>query len=260
MSIDLFLELHQLITKDTKDDQGEIPRLRKKDELIKVTDKMTGEIYHEAPDMNFVNKELKQLVKYANNELPDERFTHPVVKAILLHFWIGYLHPFTDGNGRMARLMFYWYLIKNGYWAFMYLPISKTIKKSPQQYAMAYVYSEQDDNDLTYFIDYNFKKIELALNEFKKYLDKTSSENLQMKNNVQEKYQLNIRQINLLKYFHGDEQARTNINSHISINDVARQTAHNDLKDLLKKDFLTTKKIGRNVYYYGTEKIRKHFR
>ena len=259
MSMDLFLELHHLITKDTKDEQGETPRLRKKNESIKVTDKMTGEIYHEAPKMSFVNKELKQLIKYANNELQDEKFTHPIVKAILLHFWVAYLHPFTDGNGRMARLIFYWYLIKNGYWAFMYLPISKTIKKSSQQYAMSYIYSEQDDNDLTYFVDYNFRKIKLALKDFKKYLDKTSNENLKMKKNVQEKYQLNIRQINLLKYFHGDDNARTNINAHMNINDISKKTAIKDLKDLVKNDFLEAKKIGRNVYYYGTRKIRKYF-
>lgn len=260
MSLDLLVELHSLITKDTKDAQGETPRMRKKNEPIKVTDKLTGEIYHEAPDMKFVKKELVKFVKFANDELDDEAFTHPIIKAMMLHFWIGYLHPFTDGNGRLARLIFYWYLIKNGYWAFMYLPISKAIKKSPQQYAMAYVYSEQDDNDLTYFIDYNFKKINLALEDFKKYLDEKSKENVVMKNNLEAEFDFNLRQVHLLQYLYGDNESRTNISAHMNVNNVSKKTAITDLKELSKEGFLEERKFGRNIYYYGTDKIRKYFK
>ncbi len=117
---------------------------------------------------------MEKLIQFSNDEPENATFIHPVIKAIIIHFWIGYLHPFTDGNGRLARLLFYWYLIKEGYWAFVYLPISKAIKLSPKQYSMAYIYSEQDDNDMTYFIDYNIKKIKLAVREFKKYLEKKS--------------------------------------------------------------------------------------
>ena len=76
---------------------------------------------------------------------------------------IGFIHPFVDGNGRTARALFYWYLLKNGYWLTEYLSISRLIVKSKAQYARAYQYTEMDDNDLTYFIDYNVKKINQAL-------------------------------------------------------------------------------------------------
>ena len=114
MSVDLLFEFHQMITRDTLTPEGEIPHLRKDGEKIFVVDRSSGTIYHQAPEMLFVRKELDKLVKFANDEL-DDSFTHPIVKAIMLHFWIGYLHPFTDGNGRLARLMFYWYLLKKGY-------------------------------------------------------------------------------------------------------------------------------------------------
>jgi Fic family protein len=84
----------------------------------------------------------------------------------LLHFWIGYLHPFADGNGRMARVLFYWYLLRKSYWGFAYLSLSRIIKNSWGQYRDAYIYTEQDDNDLTYFIDYNIRKIQQAKREF----------------------------------------------------------------------------------------------
>lgn len=259
MSMDLILELHSLITKDTIDSQNEKPRMRSGNEPIYITDDIKGIIYYQAPDIEFVKKELKNLIKFANDEFENESFIHPIVKAIMLHFWIGYLHPFTDGNGRLARLLFYWYLIKKDYWAFVYLPISKIIKKSPQQYIMAYVYSEQDDNDITYFLDYNIKKIKLAVIEFEKYLKRQSIKNMQMNKKCDVKYKLNIRQVQLLQYLYGDMDERTTLTAHMNINQVARMTAGKDLKDLVKKRFLVSNKQGRNVYYYATEKIKELF-
>ena len=68
-------------------------------------------IYHIPPKENFLKEQMVDFIKYANDE-GDEGFMHPILKAILIHFWIGYLHPFYDGNGRIARALFYWYLLK----------------------------------------------------------------------------------------------------------------------------------------------------
>lgn len=259
IDMSMLLELHGMITNDTLDSQEEKPRLRIKGEPIYVSDKSTGDIYHEGPGMEFVTKELQRLIDFANNEGGSKVFIHPVVKAIMIHFWIGYLHPFTDGNGRLARLLFYWYLLKEGYWAFAYLPISKIIKKSPVQYIMAYVHTEQDDNDLTYFIDYNFRKIKLALKDFSDYLEKQSSSNLQMKKKSESKHGLNDRQVQLLQYFHGDADARTTMKAHMNVNHVSKMTASKDLKDLVSKGFLEPKKQGWYVYYYATTKVKDLF-
>jgi len=258
MSMALLKELHHLITKNTLDSENEEPRLRKKGDPICVSDDVSGFVYHEGPDMEIVEKELDKLIRFANDET-GESFIHPIIKAIMLHFWIGYLHPFTDGNGRLARLLFYWYLMKKGYWAFAYLPISKVIKRSPKQYIMAYVHSEQDDNDLTYFIDYNIKKIKLAVNEFLEYLEKQSKENSKMKRTCEEKYNLSIRQVQLLQYLHGDKEQRTSLVAHMNVNQVTKKTSSKDLKDLVNKEFLTRVKKGRSVYYYGTDKIKELF-
>lgn len=259
MSMDLILELHAIITDKTLDEQGEKPRMRKPGEPVNVADKITGVIYHKGPDVDFVKKELERMIKFANDEYENEIFIHPVIKAIMLHFWMGYLHPFTDGNGRLARLLFYWYLIRRNYWAFAYLPISKVIKKSPKQYMMAYIYSEQDDNDITYFLDYNIKKIKKAVEEFRKYLENQSQINMQMNKHCEIKYDLNIRQIQLLQYLHGNMDEKTTLGTHMNINQISKMTASTDLKNLVKKGFLHSQKKGRNVYYYGTEKIKELF-
>ncbi len=259
MNIDLLLELHGMITKDTLTCEGEKPHLRKGKDEVFVIDAISGKVYHKAPNADFAEKELKKLILFANDELKVDYFIHPIVKAIMIHFWLGYLHPFTDGNGRLARIIFYWYLLRKGYWAFAYLPISKIIKKSPTQYAMSYVYSEQDDNDLTYFIDYNIRKIKMAVNDFMDYLEKEKKKNLNMNIQARSKYNLNERQIKLLQYLYGAPDERTSLQMHMSIYQISNKPAINDLKDLEKQGFLISKKQGRNIYYYFSDKINKLF-
>jgi len=89
---------------------------------------------------------------------------------------IGYEHPFSDGNGRTARSIFYWFMLKNNFDYFEYISISKLLKEAPKQYGMSFLYSEIDDNDLTYFIDYQLDIILRAIDELLKYLEQKSRE------------------------------------------------------------------------------------
>ncbi|MDD4358555.1 MAG: Fic family protein [Candidatus Pacebacteria bacterium] len=254
---EILFNLHEILTKEVLK-KSDIGRYRKdRDEIIVGGD--GSEIYHIPPKEAFVKKEIKRLIAYANNEIKENDFIHPVLKAIIIHFWIGYLHPFVDGNGRMARTLFYWYLLKENYWAFAYLPLSKVIKNSPAQYRDAYIYSEQDDNDLTYFIEYNINKIEQAMREFEEYAERKWKENTKMAKLSRDKYQLNDRQIQLLRYYYKNKDSTTSITTHMKVYETSRMTATNDLKDLLKKGFLRTKKVGRTVFYYATEKVNNLF-
>lgn len=258
LNLDLLFELHRLIAKDTIQ-EDEVGRFRKDSEKIIVGERdKSGKIYHIPPKAAFIKKEIKNFIKFANDEL-ETPFIHPIIKAIMIHFWIGYLHPFTDGNGRLARLLFYWYLLKNNYWAFAYLPISKIIKKSPIQYGNAYLYSEQDDLDLTYFIDYNIRKIKIAIENFREYFESKSKKNLKMNKLSKMKYNLNDRQIQLLQYYYEDKDARTSTPTHMNINRISRKTAINDLKELEKLGFLISERSGKRVYYYTTDKVRGLF-
>lgn len=173
----------------------------------------------------------------------------------MLHFWIGLLHPFEDGNGRLSRILFYWYILKSEYWAFAYLSLSEKILKSSKQYAMAYIYSEQDDNHLTYFVNYNIEKIMLARRDFQSFIKKAVSENIATISLVQQKYDFNERQIKLLQHLNQNTQNRTNIAAHQGLYQVKKGTAISDLKVLVQRGFLIKQKQGRNIYYYPTNKV-----
>jgi Fic family protein len=178
----------------------------------------------------------------------------------MLHFWIGLLHPFEDGNGRLARILFYWYMLKNNYWAFAYISLSEKIKKSPMQYAMAYIYSEQDECDLTYFINYNIRKLKLARKEFQQYIQNKVKENCLVISLVQQEHDMNERQIKLLQYFYRKTESRINIVAYQKLYSIKKVTASYDLKKLVEAKFLIKKRHGRNIYYYPTEEINKLFK
>jgi len=253
MSIDLLMELHALIAKDTLE-KDKIGKLRTDGDGISVNDG-TNYIYHIPPKEAFVREELPRLIDFANDQ-DKAGFIHPVIKAIFLHFWVGYLHPFYDGNGRIARTLFYWYLLKKGYWAIQYLPISLVIKNAYIQYGMVFVYSEQDDNDITYFYDFHMHKLILAMKNFDEYIHRKVEENTVIEGVLEAKYQLNDRQTELLRYLliKGQDHYVTP-SSHIKLYKVSKVTALKDLQLLMRQNLVTKKKTGRNTRYFGTEKL-----
>ena len=152
LSVPVLLDLHRILTEGTFDDPGAVGRFRHPSDRVFVTDQRDGTILHEPPDASAPGERMERLFAFANTT-GDEPFVPPVVKAILLHFMIGYEHPFIDGNGRIARALFHWAMARFGYWMTEFLSISTVIRKAPGQYARACVLSETDDNDVTYFLD-----------------------------------------------------------------------------------------------------------
>jgi Fic family protein len=256
MSLELLFALHRILTdKDSDVAKSEQGRLRTDTDRIIVQKRNSNVIVHIPPKEEFLKEQISSLIDYANDESKSE-FVHPLIKAALLHFWIGYLHPFTDGNGRIARAIFYWYMLRKGYWTMMYLPISTVIKKSPAQYERAYVYSEQDGNDVTYFLDYHLKKVMLSLNEFHEYVERKLKENRDIETRLGLKdFNLNDRQKQLLNHLLSDD-SYTTAEMHRAIYGVSRLTAYKDLQKLEELGFLQSTKIGTQRRYSLTEKYK----
>ncbi|MCA9359167.1 Fic family protein [Candidatus Kaiserbacteria bacterium] len=255
LSLEMLFEMHSMLTYNTvpEDEQN---RLREDSDEIIVQGQIGDEIYvtHEPPTNAFVAKKINELIDYANDR-NEKKFTHPIIKAIFLHFWIGYLHPFTDGNGRLARALFYWYLLRKEYWSFMYLPISTIIKKVPMQYAMAYIYSEQDELDVTYFFDFHTKKIIQAIDEFESFLDVKVEENSRIELAVSESFNLNDRQKQLIFYLISDKDPSVSVSSHMMLHNVSRQTASKDISILEEKELVIPQRSGKFIKYFPSEKL-----
>jgi Fic family protein len=106
---EIILKLHKNITKDTLKDKNDEVRFRDNNEIV-VGDPLEYEmIYYTPPDYKKINGLMEEFCEFASND--GGEFIHPVIKGIILHFLIGYIHPFNDGNGRTARTIFYWYML-----------------------------------------------------------------------------------------------------------------------------------------------------
>lgn len=259
----IVLELHRILVEDTLDDPQAAGRLRRTEEDIHVVDARDGEVLHTPPDASELKSRLDRICRFAN-DAGSEPFVHPVIRAILLHFMLGYDHPFTDGNGRTARAVFYWSMLRQGYWLTEYISISRILKAAPAEYARAYLYTETDDNDATYFIVHQLEVILRAISDLQKYLAKKTSEvheiEVMIRKSPKLQTLLNYRQIALLNHALRHPSAVYRIQGHRQSHNVTYETARNDLLDLTKFKLLEKRKIGRAFVFIAPQHIAAQLR
>lgn len=174
LSIELITELHQVGVEGIDDDRYHPGEFRVDDSVI--VEDSNGDIVHQPPPAKNLDHRFASIIEWINTnhtDMNNKNYIHPLVKAIIIHFIIGYEHPFHDGNGRVARALFYWYMFKRGFGGFRYIAISTLLKTAPIQYGKSYLYTETDDMDLTYFIDYQSRVIVRTIRQFMKTYQET---------------------------------------------------------------------------------------
>ena len=171
---ELLLQIHALMTADTLDDESMSGHLRDNDDIV-VGNGITGEVVHQPPSHAVLNRFVEDLCRFFNFS-DNDIFIHPIIRALVVHFLIAYYHPFVDGNGRTARALFYWYMLKEDYWLTQYLSISRIIYKTKAKYEKSFLYTENDGNDIGYFITYNLDVLSKAFDELRRYLKKKQTE------------------------------------------------------------------------------------
>ncbi len=201
---------------------------------------------------------IEQLCAFANRT--DGPFVHPVVKAVTLHFWIGFVHPFEDGNGRVARALFYWYMLRERYWLFEFVSISRVLKDSYAKYGRAYLYTETDDNDLTYFLLFHLDVIDRALDEVQGYIRRKAKELRETRAVLRPSSDLNHRQIALLRHALEHPDAVYTIRSHQTSHGVVYQTARTDMLRLAENGLLNQAKRGRTLTFRVPQDISERVR
>jgi len=240
LTIQKLLEIHKLITSQTLDNELEEGQFRDSND-INVVDVIDGEIVHIPPDYKEINGLIEEFCRFFNDK-NDKKFIHPIIKGCVIHFLIGFIHPFVDGNGRTARALFYWYLLSKGYWLTEYLSISRLIIKSKMQYALAYLYCEKDSLDLTYFINYQLKTMSLAYESLREYTQRKTNEKKQLIE-FQRIEGINERQAYIIKWLYEDADLIFSIKEIENRFSVSNQTARTDLLKLVELGFLEEIKI-----------------
>lgn len=261
---ELILELHQIATDGTLDPADAAGRFRRADERISVMDPTRSVILHTPPEADSLPERLARLCAFANQPASDEPFVHPVVRAILIHFMLGYDHPFYDGNGRTARALFYWSLARSGYWLMEYVSISRLLRQAPAQYARAYLHTETDDNDTTYFIVHQLEVIEQAIAALHGYLKRKMGEQRNAESLLREaprlSDQLNHRQVAVLSHALRHPGHGYTVKSHQRSHRITTQTARTDLQKLAELGLLDQRQRGRAFVFVAWPDLAERLR
>lgn len=249
------IELQRVLTEGTLERPEDCGRLRTSDDIEIVAPNNDRLVLHRPPAHSELPKRLKILCDFANEAVAVDTFIHPIVRAILLHFMVGYDHPFADGNGRTGRALFYWYMAKQGYGLIEYLSISRILRKAPAQYARAYLLTETDSGDTTYFLLHQTEVILSGLSALHQYLQQKQQAQAQLHSKLRtlqtREKQLNHRQTALLAHVLKRPDEYFTIASHQRSHQVAYATARADLLSLAALGLLNESTHGRHkkVFY-----------
>ena len=255
---DAVFEIHRMLTDGTLQDPGAAGRFRRADENIVVQDEI-GTLLHSPPPARELPQRLQRLCDFANQGDDGEHFIHPVARAILVHFQIGYDHPFVDGNGRTARALFYWVMLRAGFWMTEYLSISSVLRRAPQQYTRAYLYTESDDSDATYFVAHQLDVLLKAIAGVHAYIARKqqaqSEAEALLKPGSRLAHRLNHRQrtllLNALKY----PDKPFTIAVHQRTHGVVYDTARSDLLGLVAAKLMRQDRRGKQHVFHAVANL-----
>lgn len=236
-SMEKILEIHGWISRGTLDSSDQEGRFRKSGEHVEVGSTVSDEVYHIPPNADELHTRMEQLCAFAN-ETEMKGFLHPVIRAIIIHFWLAYDHPFVDGNGRTARALFYWSMLKQGFWLFEFVSISRELHRAPTAYAKSFLYTETDENDLNYFILHQLNVIEKQIQHLHEYLARKQDEMARISKSLGRLTEFNHRQIAILQKALKQPHTIFTFKSHQNSHRIAYQTARSDLLGLAEKHLL----------------------
>ena len=253
LTIDAVLRLQATLTADTLDNPDAEGRIQGPgEERVQVWDNLDQRVLHTPPPAGELPKRMDAMIRFANHGADDGSFLHPLIRAIALHFWLAYDHPFQDGNGRTARALFYWSMLHHGYWMFEFTSISRLLARGPVQYGRAFLHTETDENDLTYFILHQVDVILRSLSDVEAYIEKKIEQTREVERMLRRSTDLNHRQLSLLAHAIRHPDAEYTIRSHMTSHRVAYATSRADLFRLAELGLLDRRRLGEKTYVFRT--------
>jgi Fic family protein len=256
LSVEMILDIHRSVTEGTLDDPDDAGRVQVAGERrVDVGDWIDPDVvYHRPPPAEELPRRLEALVRFANDTESDP-FVHPVVRAIALHFGLAYIHPFVDGNGRTARALFYRSMLRQGFWLAEFVSISRLLYQAPVRYGRAFLHSEADSADFTYFLLHQLETICRAIDDLFAYLEAKVAEVRSVEVVLRRIPGLNHRQLALLAHAVRRPDAVYTFESHRNSHGVVYQTARADLLDLEALGLLERHQLGRQYRFFPAKDL-----
>lgn len=233
-------ELHAIVTKNTLegDDINFSGKYRNDKIFVRSA---RNEIKHEGIQYELIDAAINEAISITTK---NNRYIPPVIKGILLHYFLAYIHPFFDGNGRTARALFYFKAMKNQLSFVELLSVSAYLKSHGLQYEKSFEKVVNNELDLTYFIDFNLDALLSAVSKVDKKV-----EYLLSINNLKSAHGLTENQIGLLQRLALNKFIKIDIESYAERIQMSREIARRELKQLTDLALLRELKEGKKFVY-----------
>jgi len=199
-------------------------------------------VHYEAPKAEILDLEMADLIEYINNDATDN-----LIKAGIVHLWFVILHPFDDGNGRIARALTDMLLARSDENKFRFYSMSSQIQKNRKGYYDILEKTQQSSMDITNWLVWFLENLLKAINSSDEILTnviKRSEFWLKHSETV-----FNERQKKVLNRFMDNFEGNLTSTKWAKMCNCSQDTASNDINDLLAKKILKKVGNGRSTHY-----------
>jgi Fic family protein len=246
LSKEVILQLHQIVTENTL--EGDDVNFQGKFRNDKV---FVG--LHEGIAYEKIEQAIDEMIQLTTN---NPRYYHPLLKGILVHYFMGYIHPFFDGNGRTARALFYFKSIRNQLNYIELLSVSAYLRIHGKQYESNFVKVKENEYDLTYFIDFCLDSILSALKEVSRKV-----RYLLRMTDLKDRFELSQTQIGLIQRMALHKFRTIDIEEYAQQISKSREFARQELKRLLDLNLVSEIKVSKKlVYKVNAEKLKELYK
>lgn len=189
-------------------------------------------VHYIAPAPERIEGEMTMFLDWFNR---DENISY-VVRSAIAHLWFVSIHPFEDGNGRLARILSDMLLARADKSEFRFYNISSQINKDKNHYYDILEKTQHGDGDITEWISWYANTLSTALDEAENVVSTILNKSLfwQKASTVS----LNQRQTDILNLFLDGYEAKITSKTWASLGKCSKDTAIRDIQDLVAKDIL----------------------
>ncbi len=190
-------------------------------------------VHYTAPNASRLEEEMNQFILWFNTDKGME----PVIKSGIAHLWFVSIHPFDDGNGRIARAIADTQLARADRTSQRFYSMSAQIMKSKRGYYDILESTQKGSIDISQWLVWYFERLTDALEITNQTLSKilVKAKFWELHKNTH----LNERQIEMINKLQGDFVGKLHSSKWAKMTNVHRDTARRDIQDLIEKGVLS---------------------
>lgn len=235
-------KIHELTTEKIleKENQGKYRRAR-----VVIKNSQSGEVSFRPPLPLEIKMQIEEFFDWLNSDVGRE--IHPILRAGITHYELARIHPFVDGNGRVARAFSLLVLYREGYDVKRFFSIEEYFDNNAEEYYQALQSVSKKQGDLTFWLEVFTKALAVELNKIKERV-RSLSIDFRWRDRLGRQIALSERQIKLIEFISEKEKLIVRDAREV-MPDVSDDTILRDIKDLIKKGVVKKRGSTKMAYY-----------